>query len=258
VFKSLVSDDTEWREGLRKNRPEKVFKIRERIEMGEMGARLFPRIVEFFLYVCLFLHIFGCLCVYAVTLTASAESFLPNGPAHRLPVVVGLAVLLFPLCFVNVQKLRSVQWVIMFFRAMAVFLLIGGAAYVALTDPSAASSPPKDVEADSGMWMWGHIPMANPAGLPALYANAVLAFMVHHALPGFLAPLDDPRDGPKAVGLAYVVAYVAFIIMAATALWAFGTEVPPLYNLAFHRLPVAVDNCLRSTPSSPFPCGTTS
>mmetsp|Transcript_2587 Transcript_2587/g.7476 ORF Transcript_2587/g.7476 Transcript_2587/m.7476 type:complete len:503 (+) Transcript_2587:43-1551(+) len=244
------------KELMRQRRPDKVYKIRERIEMGEMGRRVFPWIFHRLLYMCIFLHIFGCLCVYSVALVAAVESFLPEETADRGVVVLGLAAVLLPLSLVNVQKLRELQFLIMILRALAILALIGGGCYVAATSEAGgeavgeSSTPEGEVEADGDVWMWGRIPLANPARLPCLYSNTVLAFMVHHALPGYVAPLDRSSDAPKAVAVSYIVAYAILLVLAGTALWAFGVDVPPLYNLAFSQLPQVVNKLLRGYPLS--------
>merc|ERR1712151_1382356 len=51
----------------RQKKPEKVFKIRERIELGQMGGRLLPRHLWIIVYIVFFMYTFGTLSVYAVT-----------------------------------------------------------------------------------------------------------------------------------------------------------------------------------------------
>jgi len=221
---------------VRHSRPDKVFKIRERIEMGEMGHRVLPGFLYDLLYLCLFLHTFGCLCVYAVALTSSVEVLLPGGSELHGEIVLGLAAIVFPLCFADMQKLRNIQWGIMLVRVVAIIAMMFCACYLAYK----AGAPPAEENAsdNEGAWMWGGVPLADPSGLPSLFANAVLAFMVHHSLPGFLAPLQDQNDAHKAVGIAYAGAYVTYLLLGTTALFAFGRNVPQLYNLAFASFPL--------------------
>jgi len=235
-----AKSSTEWklpsREEMRGKRPDKVFKIRERIELGEMGQRILPGHLHGLLYAFLFLYTFGTLCVYAVAVTSSVEALLPGGQRYHGAVVLCFGAIVFPLCFADMQKLRSLQSGIMVVRVVVIVTMLAAAGDEIL-HPTGA--PPAGDEGGSG-WVWRGMPMANPDGLPSLFANAVLSFMVHHSLPGLLAPLKVQAEAPAVISSAYGIAYVIYIVLGTTALAAFGSRVPPLYNLAFERLPVPV------------------
>jgi amino acid permease len=188
-----------------------LFKLRERIELGEMGSRVLPRFAAASLYWVLFLYTFGCLCVYAVSMTQTLAAFVPDVPQNAFVIV--LAVILWPLCSADVQKLRSLQYGIMVLRAVA----IAGMIWLAASQPAIAQQPPQ----------------VQPLGLPVLFGNAVLSFMVHHSLPGLISPLEDQLDGPKVLRNAYAISYVLYLVLGYTGLRAFGYGINPLYSLNF-------------------------
>eukprot|EP00421_Protoceratium_reticulatum_P029032 CAMPEP_0168468606 /NCGR_PEP_ID=MMETSP0228-20121227/57791_1 /TAXON_ID=133427 /ORGANISM="Protoceratium reticulatum, Strain CCCM 535 (=CCMP 1889)" /LENGTH=361 /DNA_ID=CAMNT_0008484365 /DNA_START=152 /DNA_END=1233 /DNA_ORIENTATION=- len=216
-------------------RPDKVFKIRERIELGEMGQRMLPRGLHSLLYTLLFMHTFGTLCVYSVTVITSVETLLPSAWRSHELVCVCFGAAVFPLCFADMQKLRSLQSWIMAMRVVAILALLGGAVYTVMSRRQELAVCPG---AKSAQWTWHDIPMANTDGLPDLFGNAVLAFMVHHSLPGLLAPVEKQTDATKVVSISYVIAFCIYMVLGGTALAAFGCRVPQLYNLAFVQLPV--------------------
>ncbi|CAE8678597.1 unnamed protein product [Polarella glacialis] len=265
------------RSTVRHNFSEKAFKIRERVELGGLGRRFLPWGVWQLLYACLFLYTFGCLCVYSVALTTSIESLLPFGEqlqlggglmvSTRLLVVMLLALIIFPLCFADMQKLRSLQSLIMAVRALALIAMLGGSILMIADNNSSNNNGKINNNSDGDWtWSWHGMPMVDPNGLPSLFANAVLAFMVHHSLPGLMAPLEDQKDSPKVIATSYGIAYAIYVVLGGTALLAFGTEVPQLYNMAFTSLPIPVVPQLLcgypcfywlSIPSSVLPSATT-
>ena len=87
-----------------------------------------------------------------------------------------------------------------------------------------------------------------PLGLPVLFGNAVLSFMVHHSLPGLISPLEDQLDGPKVLRNAYAISYVLYLVLGYTGLRAFGYGINPLYSLNFDA--PALKSLSRS-PASP-------
>jgi len=97
-------------------RPEKVFKIRERIELGMMGKRMLPGWLSALLYCCLFLYTFGTLCVYAVTIVTTLSNFFPmvaSKPGGHYVLVAVTVCCLIPLCFDDMRKVKSLQAVIL-------------------------------------------------------------------------------------------------------------------------------------------------
>lgn len=226
---------------MRKQMPDKVFRIRERTEIGTMADRILPPCIRNLCYMSLILYSAGTLCVYAVALTQSMQALLPvtsiyGVGSHEIVTLVFLVVVT-PLCLSNLQKLKAVQSIVLACRFLAVILMIVAACCM--------------IESDGVK----NVPMINTQGIPALYSNGVNAFMVHHSLPGFLAPLEPQADAKKVIYTSYLVAYSIYLILALTALSAFGGQVPALYNLAFQHqdsVPFIMTQFLHAYPLTTF------
>jgi len=72
--------------------------------------------------------------------------------------------------------------------------------------------------------------------------------MVHHSLPGILAPLKEQNDAPKAMRTAIVGGYFTYVVLGAAMLWAFGSHVDQLACLNFGSLPHVITVFLCSYP----------
>lgn len=207
----------------------KVYKIRERIELGEMGQRVMPKPLPGLLYMTLFLHMFGTLCVYAVSLTKSvsllvAETAPGLGSAQSLhpPVAALLPLALFPLCFADLQRLKSMQFVVIVIRVVMLVGMLSMSVWI-IWNNKPGSIPP--------------VPEVQPAGLSCLYANAVLCFMTHHSIPGLIAPLEHQSDAPRVFQQSTGISYLIYVFMGFTALQAFGPNVKALYSENFVSIP---------------------
>lgn len=226
---------------MRKQMPDKVYRIRERTEIGTMADRILPPCLKNLSYFFLIMYACGTLCVYAVALTQSMEALLPftsiGGVGSHEIVTLGFLFVVMPLCLANLQRLKAVQSIVLVMRLVAVLVMIGAASL------KIGSSGVKEV------------PMLNIHGIPALYSNGVNAFMVHHSLPGFLSPLEPQADAKKVISASYCIAYGIYVILALTALSAFGAQVPALYNLAFQNedsVPLIMTQFLHAYPLTTF------
>eukprot|EP00928_Gymnodinium_smaydae_P055864 TRINITY_DN39333_c0_g1_i2.p1 TRINITY_DN39333_c0_g1~~TRINITY_DN39333_c0_g1_i2.p1 ORF type:complete len:495 (-),score=84.57 TRINITY_DN39333_c0_g1_i2:189-1673(-) len=209
-------------------RPDKVYKIRERIEFGELATRLLPAKVSCAIYAILFSYAFGTLCCFAVCLTTCASSFFPT--MSRGAIVSVLGSLLFPACFVSLQKLQRLQQVVIIIRAFTIMSMVVVCCVLSLSRPDIFPESQHEVSAG---WLWHGIPMANPSGFPNMFANGVLVFLLHHCIPGLVSPLEEKTDGPGAIAGGFFGVLVLYLLIGGTAVLAFGSRVPALYSLAF-------------------------
>lgn len=196
-----------------------LYKIRERYELGEMGTMVLPKWLAGLLYLTLFSYTFGCLCVYAVSITDTLALLIPSvDQGLRASILV---LVFFPLCFADLQRLRLLQYFIMVIRVLALVGMLSCAIWkISLQEAVPA------------------MPMMRPMGLPCLFGNAVLSFMVHHSIPGLISPLEHQADAPQVVWKAYSISYVLYLILGYTALRAFGDVIETLYSMNFISVPI--------------------
>jgi len=142
--------------------------------------------------------------------------------------------ILFPLCFSDMQKLKCLTNVVMFVRLFGVLAILFASCFQILNRPN--FWPEEDGSAEG--WVYKGVPLVNFSGVPNMFANCVLTFMLHHSIPGIIAPLEDQTEGPGAVGKALALLFFVYIIINGLALVALGDKVPALYNTAFEGLSI--------------------
>ena len=83
-----------------------------------------------------------------------------------------------------------------------------------------------------------------------MFGSIIFAFMCHHSLPGFIAPLSDARRARSILVGVYTTVAALYVVLCLGAAMAFPAgQLQPLYTLNFRAVDVPlVGNFLRLFP----------
>jgi len=234
------------------------FKIRERVELGQMGELVLrkrgKRAMADAIYLMVVVFTYGTAAALCVTVNSSLSHTYCSAKAlatgnedcdadavYSCCVVVSFCLTL-PLCFANLQKTKSFTQVIMVLRFIAIAIML------AVGSQKAAGR----IFQEGGAVVLKQLPMWESQNFMSVFGNAVFLFGIHHYLPSMISPLQPQIKAPRAIATAFLSCYVLILGVCATALVAWGGEiepkcsdepgghfcsVQPLYNLNFAPLP---------------------
>jgi len=242
---------------VRSRHPESEFKIRERVELGQMGEMALHSARNTYLatmvYVVFTLYTIGSSIALTVTVNESlahtVETVLAMAlPGHtwsgdaiyRICVLVSFSVAL-PLCFSNLQKTRSTVVVVMVLRFTAIVLML-----------VIATSISVERFRTEGVWeVVQRVPMWEPSNMMGVFGNSIFLYGLHHYLPAMISPLEEQAKAPRVMFAAFFSCFLVIVLVCATALIAWGPEthgkcsempgghfckIQPFYNLNFSPL----------------------
>jgi len=243
---------------VRDTNPESEFKIRERVELGQMGEMVLhgkgSHWVATAIYLMVVTFTYGTACALTVTVNTSmahtycsAVSLISEtsecdaDKAYRYCVIVSFCITL-PLCFANLQKTKNFTIVIMVFRFIAIAIMIAIGGYKAVGR----------LQEEGSVTVLSQVPTWEPENFMAVFGNAVFLFGIHHYLPSMISPLEPQRLAPRVIITAFLSCYLVILVVCVTANIAWGGEthsqcsvdlgghfckVQTLYNLNFAPLP---------------------
>lgn len=239
---------------IRANNVESEFKIRERVELGQMGELVLHsdgnKMMATLIYVMIISFTYGTASALTVTVNeslshtacsviglASPGTACDEDFAYKCSVFVAFFITL-PLCFADLQKTKKFTMIIMVCRFIAIglMLLIAGSRSAERLAEEGASA----VLETTPLWI--------PGNFMAVFGNAVFLFGIHHYLPSMISPLEPQVKAPRVIATAFISCYVLLLCVCGTGLVAWGGQdsaacsshpgghfcrVQPLYNLNF-------------------------
>lgn len=245
-------------EEVRRLNAAREFKIRDRVEVGAMGERVFyhmgptGKVVSLCMYTIILAFTIGTILGLTVLVNSSlaqticqSMKLLEAGACDSHAVyqrcVLGTFICTLPLCFADLQKTKIFTCIIMASRllALAIMLVVSYQMCIARV---------QDVGLATAL---SRIPLWNPAGFVPVFSNAFFLFCIHHYVPSMMAPLDPQEKAPCVASGAYLTIAILVVTLCAAALVAFSPEsggacaasdwgqscqILPLYNFNFSFL----------------------
>jgi len=219
-----------------KRNADSSFKIRDRFEVAEMGELLLTNVVAVKLvYLAIILFIYGSLCAFVVTVNTSLANTLvqatkwtkqqPMQIDDFYPCCLILTFLIaFKLCLGDVQKTKTFTMIVMIVRFIAMVLMLSAAFERVVHEEMDIFDAVSD------------LPQWNTERFSIVFGNCVYVFSLHHCLPSMIAPLKHQGDSPCVVFIAFAIVVLLMVMLSATAMLAYGTEVQSFYNQNFEHL----------------------
>lgn len=219
------------------NPKKEKFRFYKTIEVGAMATNYWGKTGTIIVNISIAIYLYGALCIKAVSasqalslglafiITGSTKGFddLAFNPYYICDL--GFFVIVSFLALKNVQSTKWIQNVIAVLRYLTSFLMIVGALiYIGRRGGIAHGSQIKYFDISS---------------FASIFGNVVFAFLSHHSLPGIMKPVRPEASIKKVLFWGYVCGCLIMILVAITAVFAFGD----LTNSCDDNFPCALQVC---------------
>lgn len=197
------------------------FEINQRTEISLMADLFLGKRGKIAFYIILVIYLFGDLAIYAATVPTSlarvtggitiGSHSISQGHVYYLYLLI-FALVVVPLSLFNFQKTKYLQICTLISRNLAFFTMI--ILSIIFISQKKGAEP-------------SQLPYFEFSGLPSLFGVSVYAFMCHHSLPSIITPISNKNGVHKAMGLDFLLVFIAYASVCLTAQFAFGTQTNP-------------------------------
>jgi len=185
------------------------FFITRRYEIGELGEVFLPKWGQYLTFISLFVHTYGTLSVYTVTVVQSFDKLFPFtffGISSYYVAIILFGCIVVPFSMRDFQGTKGLQIVIVAIRVLVYLTML----FCVMT-----------FDIDQSKWDL-HGVIANVGGVPTLFGVSILSFMIHHSIPGLVYPVRPQHDIAKSISIPYTMSCIALIALCYFAIAAYG------------------------------------